>query len=80
MSDRLYQLSESVFNEEILPLILEETTPLGGRPPNISHYKSFCAMLKMLPVPRTVRESMAPGIPSTRGSRCGVKMVCFGGS
>jgi hypothetical protein len=35
MSDRLYPLSESVFNQEILPLILAETTPLGGHPPKI---------------------------------------------
>jgi hypothetical protein len=37
-----------VFNEEILPLILKETTPLGGRPPKISHYRCFCAMLAVL--------------------------------
>jgi len=48
MIDRLYPLSESVFNAEILPLILSETTPLGGRPPKISHYICFCAILKML--------------------------------
>ncbi|MDR0678532.1 MAG: transposase [Holosporaceae bacterium] len=48
MSDRLYPFSENVFNEKILPLILEETTPMGGRPPKISHYVCFCAMLKIL--------------------------------
>jgi transposase len=48
MLDRFYPLSERVFNEKILPLILVETTPLGGRPPKISHYRCFCAMLKML--------------------------------
>jgi hypothetical protein len=41
MSNRFYPLRESLFNEEILPLILAETTPLGGRPPKISHYTKF---------------------------------------
>jgi hypothetical protein len=48
MADRLYPLEERVFNEKILPLILKETTELGGRPPKINHYVCFCAMLKML--------------------------------
>ncbi|MDR1375595.1 MAG: transposase [Holosporaceae bacterium] len=47
MLDRLYPLSEDAFNEKILPLILEETTPLEGRPPKITHYRCFCAILKV---------------------------------
>jgi hypothetical protein len=48
MDKRLYPLEERTFNKEILPIILAETTLMGGRPPKISHYVCFCAMLKML--------------------------------
>lgn len=50
MNPRLYPISEEVFNREILPIIEAQTTPMGGRPPKISHYVCFCAMLKMLAV------------------------------
>jgi hypothetical protein len=48
MQDRLYPISKEKFDQEILPIIEAETTPQGGRPPKISHYVCFCAMLKML--------------------------------
>ena len=48
MDNRLYPISEEEFNKRILPIIEMHTTPLGGRPPKIKHYKCFCAMLKML--------------------------------
>lgn len=48
MQDRLYPISRELFDKEILPIIIRETTKEGGRPPKISHYVCFCAMLKML--------------------------------
>ncbi|WHQ46534.1 MAG: hypothetical protein MTP17_03445 [Candidatus Midichloria sp.] len=30
MPDRLYQISEDLFNKEILPIIEKHTTPIGG--------------------------------------------------
>ena len=50
--DRLYPISEEVFNREIFPIIEAHTSGmrLGGRPPKISHYVCFCAMLKMMSV------------------------------
>ena len=48
MNDRLYPISEAVFNEQILPIIYKHTRVSGGRPPKIPHYICFCAMLKML--------------------------------
>ena len=50
MNPRLYPITEEAFNSEILPIIEAHTTPLGGRPPLISHYVCFCAMLKMMSV------------------------------
>jgi transposase len=46
----MYPIIEEVFNNKILPIIEKYTTPLGGRPPKISHYVCFCAILKMLMV------------------------------
>ena len=48
MQDRLYPISKELFDREILPIIIRETTRCGGRPPKIDHYICFCAMLKML--------------------------------
>jgi transposase len=50
MNDRLYPLPEATFNKIILPIILKHTQVSGGRPPKISHYTCFCAMLKMLKI------------------------------
>jgi transposase len=50
MNDRLYPISEEAFNEHILPIIKKHTSGSGGRPPVISHYTFFCAVLKMLSV------------------------------
>ena len=50
MDNRLYPISEAFFDKEILPIILKHTTGSGGRPPKISHYAFFCAMIKMLTV------------------------------
>ncbi|WHQ46761.1 MAG: hypothetical protein MTP17_04705 [Candidatus Midichloria sp.] len=35
MSDRLYQISEDLFNKEMLPIIGKHTSPFGGRPPKL---------------------------------------------
>jgi transposase len=48
VEDRLYPISRELFDREIQPIIIKETTPQGGRPPKISHYVCFCAMLTML--------------------------------
>ncbi len=50
MSDRLYSITKEKFNEKILPIIIRETKINGGRPPKISHYVFFNAILKMLAV------------------------------
>ena len=50
MTDRLYPICEEFFNTNILPIIMRHTTGSGGRPPKISHYTCFCAMVKMLRV------------------------------
>ena len=50
MTDRLYPICEEFFNTNILPIIMRHTTGSGGRPPKISHYTCFCAMIKMLRV------------------------------
>ena len=50
MINRVYPISEKVFNDRVLPIIERHTTPLGGRLPKISHYVCFCAILKMLMV------------------------------
>lgn len=44
---RLYPISERDFNETILPII-EKNYIWKGRPPKISHYKVFCAILYIL--------------------------------
>lgn len=46
----MYSITEEKFNKKILPIIEKYTKPLGGRPPKISHYKCFSAMLYMLRV------------------------------
>jgi hypothetical protein len=48
MENRLFPIPETWFTKEILPIIIKETTIQGGRPPKISHYVCFCAMIKML--------------------------------
>ena len=50
MNSHLYQISEEMFTKKILPIIEKHTKPLVGRPPKISHYKCFGAMLKMLQI------------------------------
>jgi len=44
---RLYPISETVFNEVILPVI-EENYIWKGRPPKVSHYKAFCGIMYIL--------------------------------
>jgi transposase len=47
MDKRLYPISESIFNEAVLPVI--EGNYIGkGRPPKVSHYKAFCGILYIL--------------------------------
>lgn len=47
MDKRLYPLGLDTFNQHILPVI-EENYIWKGRPPLISHYKVFCAILYVL--------------------------------
>jgi hypothetical protein len=50
MTVRLCLIKEELFNSHLLPIIMKHTSVSGGRPPSISHYTCFCAMLKMLRV------------------------------
>ena len=47
MDPRLYPISLDFFNATILPLI-EGSYIWKGRPPSISHYQVFCALLYVL--------------------------------
>jgi transposase len=47
MDSRLYPISPEFFNATILPLI-EGSYIWKGRPPSISHYQVFCAILYIL--------------------------------
>jgi transposase len=47
MDTRLYPISPEFFNQTILPLI-EGSYIWKGRPPSISHYQVFCAILYVL--------------------------------
>ena len=44
---RLYPITEEFFNGVILPLITESYI-WKGRPPKVSHYQVFCAILYVL--------------------------------
>jgi transposase len=44
---RLYPISEEVFNQKVLPII-EADYIWKGRPPKVSHYQVFCAILYIL--------------------------------
>jgi hypothetical protein len=44
---RLYPISEEVFNKKVLPVI-EAGHIWKGRPPKVSHYQVFCAILYIL--------------------------------
>jgi transposase len=44
---RLYPISEEVFNQKVLPVI-EADYIWRGRPPKVSHYQVFCAILYIL--------------------------------
>jgi transposase len=47
MNKRLYPISETVFNEAVLPVI--EGNYMGkGRSPKVPHYKAFCGILYIL--------------------------------
>lgn len=49
MSSRFYQITEEKFNKLILPIIVKNNNKkFGGRPPKISHYKFFSAVLYIL--------------------------------
>jgi transposase len=45
--ERLYPISEELFNEAVLPIILANRRG-KGRPPKVSHYLVFCAILYVL--------------------------------
>jgi len=47
MDKRLYPLDKRTFNMWVLPVI-ENSYIWKGRPPTISHYKAFCAILYVL--------------------------------
>jgi transposase len=46
-NERLYPISEGLFNEKVLPII-EANYIWKGRPPKVSHYMVFCAILYIL--------------------------------
>jgi len=50
MNSRFYPITEDKFNKLILPIIIENTKKFGVRPPKVSHYKCFCAIMKMLAI------------------------------
>ena len=47
MDKRLFAIDVKTFNEWVLPII-EQSYIWKGRPPKISHYKVFCAILYVL--------------------------------
>jgi transposase len=46
-NERLYPISEEIFNRKVLPII-EEDYIWKGRPPKVSHYQVFCGILYVL--------------------------------
>jgi transposase len=46
-NERLYPISEEMFNQKVLSII-EEDYVWKGRPPKVSHYKAFCGILYIL--------------------------------
>jgi transposase len=46
-NERLYPISEELFNWKVLPII-EENYIWKGRPPKVSHYQVFCGILYVL--------------------------------
>jgi transposase len=46
-NERLYPISEEVFNRKVLPII-EKSYIWKGRPPKVSHYQAFCGILYIL--------------------------------
>jgi transposase len=46
-NERLYPISEELFNEKVLPII-EANYIWKRRPPKVSHYTVFCAILYIL--------------------------------
>jgi len=47
MDKRLYPISREFFDREILPHIADQQIK-SGRPPRVSHYQVFCAILYVL--------------------------------
>lgn len=47
MDKRLFPISVETFNDWVLPII-EQSYIWKGRPPKISHYNAFCAILYVL--------------------------------
>jgi hypothetical protein len=78
----MYPITEEKFNKKILPIIEKYTTPLGGRPPKISHYICFNAMIYMLRVYLYLGEialrDMVHGIQFILGLKDGAKMDFYG--
>jgi transposase len=46
-NNRLFPVTEEVFNQKILPVI-EGNYIRKGRPPEVSHYRAFCGILYIL--------------------------------
>jgi transposase len=46
-NNRLFPVTEDVFNQKILPVI-EGNYIRKGRPPKVSHYRAFCGILYIL--------------------------------
>jgi hypothetical protein len=53
--NRLFPITEEVFNQNILPVI-EGNYIWKGRPPKISHYRAFCGILYIRTLARDMRQ------------------------
>ena len=81
MDKRLYPIERDLFDSLIQPSI-EKSYIWKGRPPKISHYQVFCAILYVLrtviPWGGTYRNALAIGMRSIQGF-IGVMKRVYGG-
>lgn len=71
MDPRLYPVSPAYFDQYILPLI-EGSYIWQGRPPTISHYQVFCAILYVL-------RTGCPGATCPPVTANGIRSICASG-
>ncbi|WHQ47057.1 MAG: hypothetical protein MTP17_01655 [Candidatus Midichloria sp.] len=82
MSDRLYQISEDLFNKEILPIIEKHTTPIVGRPQKLVNIMFLCntedAKHISILEGEIALKNMVSGIRILAGLKNVMKMVYYG--